>query len=101
MLLSFISALIAIIFPIFLLPFSSLAYFSLAYIIKVSEFFGNLPFASLKIPIHLMPFVLLGIFFVYITVFVYLKVIRKKVEIEGKEDAVVPNPTSVDGDQRY
>ena len=78
MLLSFIAALVALV----LLPTLSTivafpAYAVLAYIISVSEFFGTLPFAQLKIPPNAMWMVLVLIFSIYL--FFGVRFLKKRI----------------------
>lgn len=50
MLTGFISSLVALVSPVLALPFSSVAYLILAYIINIATWFGSLPFASVAVP---------------------------------------------------
>lgn len=79
MLLSFIASLVALLAPYILLPFSTLAYLPLLYIIEVSKFFGNMPFASVEIPTAATGAVLGIVLAVYAGVFVFfsLKNVKK------------------------
>lgn len=69
MLTGFLAALIALVAPILTVLISAPAYFLLAYIINVSLFFGEIPQALITVPPSVVPFVFVGLFFVYILLF--------------------------------
>jgi len=69
MIIGFISALVAYISPLIALPFSYIAHLLLAWILGVSNILGNLPLASIAVPI--VPVWLVALMYLSIIIFVW------------------------------
>ena len=77
MLASFAAALVALVSAAVAFPFSALAYAILHYIIVVSTWFGNLPFAAVSIPENILWITLSILALIYASVFFSFAVKRK------------------------